>query len=71
MGDERRVFTFSQAFRIGRTEECEVCIKNEHVSRKHVEVVFENGSWLIRDLQSANGIFVDNERVQSVPLLTA
>jgi membrane-bound lytic murein transglycosylase D len=69
--EEKRVFTFTQAFRIGRTEDCEVCIKNEHVSRKHVEVVFENGAWLIRDLQSANGIFVNEERVQSVPLFTA
>ncbi len=47
-----------------------MCIKNEHVSRRHVEVVFENGSWLIRDLNSANGIFVNGEKVQSVPLLT-
>jgi hypothetical protein len=71
MGTERRIFSFTQSFRIGRTDECEVCIKNEHVSRRHVEVVFQNGSWLIRDLQSANGIFVNGEQVQSVPLLTA
>jgi len=71
IGTERRVFTFAKAFRIGRTDDCEVCIKNEHVSRKHVEVVFENGTWLIRDLKSANGIFVNGERVQSVPLFTA
>jgi hypothetical protein len=71
IGTERRIFTFTQAFRIGRTEECDVCIKNEHVSRRHVEVVFENGSWLVRDLQSANGVFVNGEKVQSVPLLTA
>ena len=63
--------TFDKAFRIGRTDECEVCIKNEHVSRKHVEVVIENGFWLVRDLQSANGIFVNGERVQSVPVFTA
>ncbi len=71
MGDERRVFTFAKAFRIGRTEDCEVCIKNEHVSRKHAEVAFENGCWLIRDLRSANGIFVNGEKVESVPLFTA
>ena len=71
IGTERRIFTFAKPFRIGRTDDCEVCIKNEHVSRQHVEVVFENGNWLIRDLHSANGIFVNGERVQSVPLFTA
>jgi len=63
IGDERRSFTFSTPFKIGRTEDCDICIKNEHVSRKHVEVVIENGSWLVRDLHSANGIFVNGERV--------
>ena len=70
-GNERRSFTFTTAFRIGRTEDCEVCIKNEHVSRKHAEVVVENGAWLIRDLHSANGLFVNGERVQSVPVFTS
>src|SRR5215471_12863807 len=70
IGDEKRMFTFDTPFRIGRTDECEICIKNEHVSRKHVEVLFENGTWLVRDLNSANGIFVNGERVQSVPLFT-
>ena len=70
IGDERRIFTFTAPFRIGRTDECEVCIHNEHVSRKHAEVVFENGCWLVRDLRSANGIFVNGERIESVPLYT-
>jgi membrane-bound lytic murein transglycosylase D len=67
-GDER---TFTSAFRIGRTDECEVCIKNEHVSRRHVEVIVDNGSWLVRDLHSANGIFVNGERVQAAPVFSA
>ena len=68
VGNEHRTFTFTSPFKIGRTEDCEVCIKNEHVSRKHLEAVFENGSWLVRDLRSANGIFVNGERVQAVPV---
>src|SRR6185295_15430372 len=71
IGEERRTFTFDKGFRIGRTEECEVCIKNEHVSRKHVEIVVDNGCWMVRDLHSANGIFVNGERVQTVPVYTS
>src|ERR1700733_13362105 len=58
----RQTFTFERSFRIGRTDECEICIKNEHVSRKHVEVVIDNGSWLVRGFGSANGIFGNGER---------
>ncbi|HEY3836499.1 MAG TPA: FHA domain-containing protein, partial [Bryobacteraceae bacterium] len=66
----RQTFTFDRAFRIGRTPECEICITNEHVSRKHVEVVIDNGHWLVRDLHSANGIFVNGERVEAAPIFT-
>jgi len=59
---------FKQTFIIGRTEECGVCIKNEFVSRKHVEVFFEGGQWWARDLDSSNGVFVAGERIYKVPL---
>ncbi|HCC58950.1 MAG TPA: hypothetical protein DEQ47_17145 [Solibacterales bacterium] len=59
---DRRELQFTKTFRIGRVEECDVCIKDEHVSRAHAEVAFENGQWRIRDLNSSNGIFVDGER---------
>jgi len=71
IGTEKRTFTFATPFKIGRTDDCEVSIKNEHVSRRHAEVVFDNGNWLFRDLGSANGIFVNGERVQSVPIYTS
>ena len=38
---DQRSFTFTQSFRIGRTDECEVCIRSEYVSRIHAEVIFE------------------------------
>lgn len=59
---DRREWQFTTPFRIGRVEECAVCIQDEHVSRAHAEVAFENGQWRIRDLNSSNGIFVDGER---------
>jgi hypothetical protein len=61
-------YQFQKRFRIGRTEECEVCVKDEYVSRAHVEVTFENGSWWARDLNSSNGVYVNGERVQQTPI---
>ncbi len=68
---EKQVQHFDADFQIGRVEECEVCIKNEYVSRIHVAVAFENGQWWVRDLQSANGIFIDGKRAESSPVQLA
>ncbi len=62
---------FRQSFRVGRVDECGLCVKNEYVSRNHAEVVFENGQWCVRDLQSANGIFVNGQRVPAVPIASS
>lgn len=63
-----RVFRFSEAFQIGRDHDCDIRLNDLHVSRKHVAGAFENGAWRIRDLKSANGIFVDGRRVETVPV---
>ena len=34
----------------------------------HVEIAFEDGQWLIRDLQSSNGTYVGGKRIQSAPV---
>jgi membrane-bound lytic murein transglycosylase D len=60
---QQRDFSFRTTFRIGRTDDCEVCIQEEHVSRAHAEVRFEDGLWCVRDLNSSNGIYVGDRRV--------
>jgi hypothetical protein len=65
---EMQNLAFDRPFRIGRVAECDVCIRNEYVSRAHAEVVFENGQWWVRDLGSGNGIFVGDRKIQSTPL---
>jgi membrane-bound lytic murein transglycosylase D len=64
----RRSFTFSRRFRIGRATECEVCVENDLVSRVHAEVLFEDGSWWIRDLHSSNGLYLEGRRVDRAAL---
>ena len=65
---DRLDFEFQKSFRIGRAEECEVCFKNEFVSRVHAEVYFDEGQWWVRDLNSSNGIFAGKERVAAAPV---
>jgi hypothetical protein len=60
-----RELEFDHAIRLGRTDDCDVCIKQEYVSRAHAEVRLENGGWTLNDLNSSNGIFVGGQRVTS------
>ena len=57
---------FNTTFQIGRREDAQVPVPNEFVSRAHVEVTFEDGRWWVRDLDSANGMFVAGRRHQRV-----
>jgi len=57
---------FRLSFRIGRQEDCEVCVKDDYVSRYHAEVTFEHEQWVIKDLASANGLYVNGQRVPRV-----
>lgn len=62
-------FQFTKPFRIGRSEECELCVKDDHVSRRHAEVTLENGTWRIRDLNSSNGLYAGGQRFGRSQLL--
>jgi membrane-bound lytic murein transglycosylase D len=68
---EQQELRFSSPFRIGRTDDCHVTIRNEYVSRAHAEVFFDSGRWSVRDLGSANGIFVEGKRVTDVAIESA
>jgi pSer/pThr/pTyr-binding forkhead associated (FHA) protein len=40
------------------------------VSRRHCRFVWRDGVWQVIDMNSLNGVFVNGERVQQVPLRT-
>lgn len=53
---------------IGRDPHLEVSLPHPRISRQHAEVVYSGAQWILRDLDSANGIFVDGLRVTEVIL---
>jgi pSer/pThr/pTyr-binding forkhead associated (FHA) protein len=63
-----RVLGFSSSFHIGREPGCEIQLDHTHVSRRHAEVLRLDGQWIIRDLRSSNGVFVDGKRVDAAPI---
>jgi len=59
---------FTKTFLIGRHQDNDLQIKEDCVSRSHVEIRFDGEQWWARDLGSANGTYLDGFRIENVPL---
>jgi FHA domain/zinc-ribbon domain len=53
---------------IGRSPDCDVFLDDVTVSRRHAEIVREGDDYVIRDLGSLNGTFVNRHRIESAVL---
>lgn len=53
---------------LGRSTECDLSFSVTHLSRKHAQLSIVNGHLMVKDLGSANGTFVNGERVQEAKL---
>ncbi len=54
-----------EQFRIGRSQDCELWLGDDGVSRKHARLFQQDGVYQIEDTESANGTFVQGQRVES------
>lgn len=55
-------------FTVGRDPGNDIILRDPKVSRHHSEIVFERGFFVLHDLSSANGTFVNGKRVRVAPL---
>lgn len=53
---------------VGRDESCEVSLAAVSLSRRHARLVPEPGAWVVEDLGSTNGVYVNGQRVRSAKL---
>ncbi len=56
-------------FRVGRSSKCELVINHISVSRRHAEVSMLNGVITVVDLDSRNGTFIDEQRIESAKIV--
>ncbi|MEY4262387.1 MAG: hypothetical protein RLY88_95 [Actinomycetota bacterium] len=48
---------------IGRSEDSDLIVDDEYASTHHAKLILINNDWLIQDLNSTNGTFLDGSRV--------
>jgi serine phosphatase RsbU (regulator of sigma subunit) len=54
---------------LGRATECTIPIKDRYLSRRHAEIAFDDGKWIVRDCGSVNGTSLNGARLNgSLPL---
>ena len=53
----------AQGTLIGRSPECALVLDDDYASGRHARIFEEGGRWLVEDLGSTNGTFVDNRRI--------
>lgn len=55
---------------IGRGLDCTIVVDDGDVSRKHAEIFTRDGgaTWFVRDLESANGTYLNGDRIGESPI---
>lgn len=49
---------------VGRRESCDIALRFKNVSAHHCQLIVKGGYWYVRDLQSLNGVKVNDTSVE-------
>lgn len=52
-----------QTITLGRASDCTIPIRDKFLSRRHAEISFDDGRWLVRDCGSVNGTLVNGTKL--------
>ncbi|QEY15081.1 FHA domain-containing protein [Cellvibrio sp. KY-GH-1] len=58
-----RVFPLKEINVIGRASECDISLSAAHLSRRHAQLQIIDGMLFVKDLDSANGTYLNGKRV--------
>jgi pSer/pThr/pTyr-binding forkhead associated (FHA) protein len=66
-GDSRRPATYrlAGALEIGRADACAIRLEDTYASQHHARLSSRDGGWILEDLGSTNGTYVNDRRVQA------
>jgi len=63
------LYTLSPVSKIGTDPACTVCLHDSFMSTEHAEIFAEDGVWVLKDLGSTNGTFVNDKRIEQQELV--
>ena len=56
--------------KIGRSTDCQLILDDDYVSTRHARIYRSDGGYLVEDLGSTNGTYLNNERLSSPAPIT-
>jgi hypothetical protein len=65
----KRIFMEKQQMIIGRDERCDLVVPERQVSRQHTTITLEGDGYVVRDLGSKNGTFVNGRELDEPHVL--
>ena len=68
VGEGRRNVLSGRRVVVGRSRDCDLVVEEPNLSRRHAELMREDGTWQIADLGSTNGVKVNGRRVDRAAL---
>ena len=66
-----KVFPVHGSMLVGRASDCDICIASEEISRHHARLQLVPDGVMVEDMGSANGTYVNDQRVAGPTLLKA
>jgi pSer/pThr/pTyr-binding forkhead associated (FHA) protein len=66
-----KVFPVHASMVVGRASDCDICIASEEISRRHARLQLVPEGLMVEDMGSANGTYVNDQRVAGPTLLRA
>jgi sigma-B regulation protein RsbU (phosphoserine phosphatase) len=71
-GETQEVRLHPEGTMVGRSPQCDVVIDSQDVSRQHARIFKDPfGRWIVEDLNSSNGTFINGKRIEVAPILPA
>ena len=67
-GQRTRMEIAPVPFKIGRQVDNELILRDSRASRRHAQIVVEDGQYFIEDMESRHGVWVNGERIERRPL---
>lgn len=65
---EPRIVLQGQSCQIGRGQDNDIVLSDSSVSKKHAQLAFNHEQWVVTDLNSSNGVLVNDQRTNEAIL---